>query len=207
MGPIGMKTMLNLCRLARIFSGSKSAAKTLLLPVMLAVLYGFGAPTAAAGLQVSEQQVKAAMIYRFLGYTEWPESDFGSPAAPYRVWVLGASEMANELRTITAARSVNDRPIEVFRTNLPERISSPHVIFVGQNAERYLPELRKLAHQRSILIITESETGLQAESIINLRLVEGRIGFDVSLANAKNNNLRLSARLLAVASSVEQESR
>lgn len=165
-------------------------------------------PTVSAeSVGVTEQQVKAAMLYKFLGYTEWPANAFASTTSPIRIWVLGDSNIDDDLRKITADHTVNNRPIEVLASKSVGRIANPHVVFVSRRAERYLPRLMRIAERHSFLVVTESEQGLIADSIINLRLIEGRIGFDVSLINARKNNLKLSARLLSVASSVEQEKR
>ncbi len=165
------------------------------------------ATPAIANEAALEYQVKAAMLYKFLGYTDWPEAAFPAADSPYRIWVLGSSNIERELREITAHRTVNDRPIQVMRARTVEHISNAHMVFVGHHAERYLPSVARLAEQHSFLVVTEREEGLRAGSTINLRLVEGRIGFDVSLAGAHRYNLRLSARLLSVASTVDQEGR
>lgn len=152
-----------------------------------------------------EEQVKAAMIFKFLSYVDWPKTAFSVPEEPLRVWVLGASRIGNELRDAVAERTVNGRPVDLFAVNGIHEITKPHAVFVGLHAERYLPELARLAEQEAFLIITENSEGLHTGSTINLRLIDGRMGFDVSLTSAQLSNLKLSARLLSVASSVEQE--
>lgn len=144
------------------------------------------------------------MLFKFLGYTEWPEQTFDSADSPYRIWVLGDSNVSKELKQITAGRTLGDRPIKVYRARTVEHINNPHVVFVGRHAAKYLPAVAKRAEKQSFLVVSEAEAGLDAGSTINLRFVEGRVGFDVSLERAQKNKLRLSARLLSVASSVEQ---
>ena len=147
------------------------------------------------------------MLYKFLSYTDWPEARFPTPQSPYRLWVLGTDNLLEELRGIVAGRIVNGHPIEVFAATTPDDIVDAHLVFVGRGFEKSLPNLSLLAEKQSYLIVTENEQGLKPGSIINLRLVDGRVGFDVSLKNAQSCNLKLSARLLSVASSVEEGSR
>ncbi len=155
--------------------------------------------------EAAETQIKAAMLFKFLDYTEWPATAFAEPQSPYRIWLLDANEVGNELRAITRDRYINGRAISVFKTRFVERIDNPHIVFVGRDAEHHLPHLAQLAEQQAFLIVTENSQGLVSGSTINLRLLEDRIGFDVSLSGARRNNLKLSARLLSVASTVEQE--
>lgn len=181
----------------------------LLLANIVVFFCTFWSPLALAVEEsaVLDHQVKAAMLYKFLGYTEWPNAAFTNEEVPYRIFVLGSGVVADELLDITATREVNGRSIEVFPAASDRQLNNPHLVFVGHAAEKYLPRLAQLAEQQSFLIVTEREDGLIAGSTINLRLINGRIGFDVSLVGAQKCNLRLSARLLSVAASVEQEGR
>lgn len=144
------------------------------------------------------------MLYKFLTYIEWPENKFANDHTPYRIAVLGDSEVEEELRRITAKRKVNGREVQVYRIARVTKVGDPHLLFVGLRSEKYLPRLAQKARARSFLIVTENGQELKEGSTINLRLIDGRIGFDVSLANAQQTNLRLSARLLSVASTVER---
>lgn len=151
-----------------------------------------------------DYQVQAAMLYKFLAYIDWPPTAFADAQSPYRIAVLGDADIEDELRKITAERTVNSRPIEVYRVSRLDRIAEPHLVFVGRRAERHLPRLARLARKKSFLIVTENEAELKDGSAINLRLIDGRIGFDVSLPGAERSNIKLSSRLLSVASSVER---
>ncbi len=165
----------------------------------------FAEPIEATEVRALEHQIKAAMLYRFLGYTDWPAESFPTSDTPYRIWVLGASSVDRELRHMTSDRRVNDRPVQIFHATSPKQIEQPHLVFVGRYAERFLPRLAGMAREQSFLIVTENEKGLRDGSTINLRLIDGRIGFDVALRQAREHNLHLSARLLSVAATVIQD--
>lgn len=159
--------------------------------------------TAAHELAALEEQVKAAMVFKFLSYIDWPPASFEAGDSAYRVWVLGAEHIEEELRLVSAERTVNNRPVDVLAAKSLRSIKRPHVVFVGREYQRYLPKLAHMAQNGSFVIITEHESGLIDGSTINLRLIDGRMGFDVSLDSAHNNGLKLSARLLSVASSIQ----
>lgn len=192
----------------RLRAWCKSLRELLLVNVLVCFCIFWSPLTLAAEESaVLDHQVKAAMLYKFLGYTEWPNAAFTNQEDPYRIWVIGSGVVANELREITATRKINGRSIEVFQAASDGQVNKPHLVFVGRAAERYLPRLARRAEQQSFLIVTEREDGLIAGSTINLRLIDGRIGFDVSLIGAQKCDLKLSARLLSVAASVEQGGR
>lgn len=158
--------------------------------------------TAATADGALEHEIKAAMLYKFLSYIEWPDRVFDESTSAYRLWVLKADEIEAELRRITATRFVHDRAIRVLRASSAARINGPHVVFVGRRAENSLPLLVELARDHCLLIVTENQSGPPPGSGINLRLVDGRMGFDVSLPDPGACEMKLSSRLLSVATTV-----
>lgn len=174
-------------------------------PVLVCLSASFQLTAQPMVEEAADYQVKAAMVYKFLSYTVWPESAFATEDSPYRIWVLGARRVGEELERIADARRVNERPIRVFQVSSPAGITEPHVIYVGSQAANYLTEVRQLAMDRAVLVVTEQPQGLEAGSTINLRPIEGRIGFEVSLADAERSDLKISSRLLSVAHSVVKQ--
>ena len=197
--------MLTVCDQTTSLSCRRRWLTCLVYLVALIVCGSISATQAENVANAAETQIKAAMLFKFLDYTEWPATAFAEPQSPYRIWLLDASDVGKELRAIARDRNIKGRAISVFKTRFIERIDNPHIVFVGRDAEHHLPHLARLAEQQAFLIGTENSQGLVPGSTINLRLLEDRVGFDVSLSGAHRNNLKLSARLLSVASTVEQE--
>lgn len=157
-------------------------------------------PSAAAGASL-ERSVKAAYLFKFLGYVE-----FAAPleaGAPLLVGVLGADDVAAEVVRLTAGRTVNGRTVSVRTLRDGDAVTGLQMLFVGADAERPLQTLRSAA-QGGVLTVTEDENGLQQGAVINFRLVEERIRFEVSLPAAERSNIRLSSRLLSVAYHVQK---
>jgi 3-hydroxymyristoyl/3-hydroxydecanoyl-(acyl carrier protein) dehydratase len=177
-------------------------SRRMLLRAVLAIAGAALVPARAqpAGA-VLERSVKAAFIYKFLGYTEFPASAFSDPGAPVLIGVAGSEEMAAELTRIVVGRSINGRPVAVRQFREGEAPGMVHLLFVaGADCARVLRQVPP----GPILLVTECSKGLQAGSIINFRVVEERVRFDVSLEAADKNNIRLSSRLLTVANHVSK---
>jgi hypothetical protein len=169
---------------------------------------GLGAaPCAAqgqAGAASLERSVKAAFLYKFLGYTEFPATAFSDANAPVVIGVAGADEMAAELSRIVAGRTVNGRPVLVKTLREGEAPSGVHLLFVAGADSARVTRALKAAQPSPILLVTESENGLQLGSVINFKIVDERVRFDVSLDAADKNNIKLSSRLLTVANHVQK---
>jgi hypothetical protein len=171
-----------------------------MLPILL---LGFWGPVCAAQTGMMAQQVKAAMLYKFLGYVEWPPETFATPSAPYTIAVAGAPDISNELLQVASSRSVSNRPVIVRNITSTRDLEGVHLLFIGEDTPARIRErLLKRASQQATVAVTESDTDLPRGAIIHFHPVGERIGFDVSLENAHARNLKLSARLLAVATRV-----
>ncbi|MFC4931213.1 YfiR family protein [Massilia sp. GCM10023247] len=155
----------------------------------------------SSATQLLERRVKAAFLYKFLSYAEFPAGAFSDSTAPVTIGVIGSDEMAAELARVVAGRQALGRPIQV--RSLREGESGPpvHLLFVaGSDNARAARILR--AAPSALMSVTECEFGLQYGSVINFRIIEDRVRFDVSVDSAEKNNVKLSSRLLTVANHV-----
>jgi len=178
------------------------------LAIILAFLLGWSAALNGQPVRsAAEQSIKAAYLYKFADYVEWPAKVFAAESVPLTIGVFGADSLAAELGEITAGRTVNGRRIEVRTIAAPAELSGVHILFVSAASDDDLPVLADAATVHSVLVVTESRDGLERGSVINFRPVDQRIRFDVSLDSADRNRLRLSSRLLAVADNVRPRRR
>jgi hypothetical protein len=151
---------------------------------------------------VTEQSIKAAYLYKFAAYVEWPDGAFATESGPLVIGVHGADFLADELRKMTVERTIGGRPIAVRSVQPFDPLDDVHILFVSAASARSLSPLAEAARTHSVLMVTESGDALERGSVINFHPVDQRIRFDVSLESADRNRLKLSARLLAVADHV-----
>jgi len=166
-----------------------------LRPLLLAA--GLLAPGMAAAQL--EHEVKAAFLFKFLSFVEWPAAAFAAPDAPLVVGVLGADEVLASLQEIVPGRTAQGRAVQLRRLKDGERPAGVHLLFVGRAAAAALP---KLAGQPGVLLVGESEGALDQGAMINFLRSEGRVRFEVAPDAAERRGLRISSRMLAVAQHV-----
>ena len=148
-----------------------------------------------------EQRVKAAFLFRFTEFVIWPESAYARPDAPFVMVVSGSEGIAENLRSITAGRSVAGRAVEVRRIGAADAVPPSQLVYLASgDAGRVREQLR--GAPRHALVVTDAEGALDLGSVINFVLVEDRVRFDIALDAAEKRALRLSSRLLSVARSV-----
>jgi hypothetical protein len=182
------------------------AAWALACVAALCVARGLVPPARAQGAVPAvplERRVKAAFLYKFLGYTEFPASAFADAAAPLTIGLIGADDLAVELARVVAGRTVGSRPIEVRELREADAGARVHLLFVGGGDPQRVGRIVRQA-SGAMLVVTECENGLQLGSVINFRIVDERVRFDVSLDAAERNGIKLSSRLLTVANRVQK---
>jgi hypothetical protein len=150
---------------------------------------------------VTASSVKAAFLYKFAGYVEWPASATATDA-PITIGVAGADPLAAELAEITRGRTVAGRPINVRRVAASDSFEGLQILFIGNEARGGERGLLEGARSRPILTVTESVGAIADGSIINFTQADDRVRFEISLYAAEQSMLKLNSRLLAVADSV-----
>jgi hypothetical protein len=147
---------------------------------------------------VSEQQVKAAFLYKFASYVEWPEGVLARADDPLVIGVAGDDALADQLEAMVAGRLVNGHQVQVRR--LHGRNDNPgavHILYA--QGERLAPELLAAARGHPVLTVTDSPEAFAQGSMINFVVADERLRFEVAPRRASAEGLRISARMLAVA--------
>jgi hypothetical protein len=149
--------------------------------------------------QDGENQIKAAFLYRFLHFVEWPPHAFEQPESPLVIGVLGADALAEDLTRLVAGRTVLGRPVVARRIRPAESVAGLQMLFVGRAESARLSTLSGWTKDQSLLIVSESDDAFAHGSAINFVVVENKVRFDVALGAAEQARLKISSRLLALA--------
>lgn len=177
------------------------------LALALAVIAGSAGSTpavAASPAPVTEVAVKAAFLFRFGSFVEWPARSFGGPEDPFVIGVAGAEEIASELRDIVSTRTMDGRPVRVEELAPGQSPDALQILFVGRNAAADFGRLTDALGEAPVLVVAETPNALTRGGMINFAVVDSRVRFDVAPANADKQGLHISAQLLAVARRVIQ---
>lgn len=146
----------------------------------------------------TEAALKAAFLYKFAGYVEWPPAAFGEPASPFVIGVVGADDVLGELERTVQGRTLLDRPIALRRLQPGDSLRGVRILFIDEGHGNGRAMIRA-AQAAGTLVVTETERGLDLGAAINFVALDGRIGFEVSLDGAERAGIRISSRMLAVA--------
>jgi hypothetical protein len=166
--------------------------------VALAVL--LGAAGHAQEAVYDANQVKAAFLYHFGTYVQWPDSP---GADPVRIAVLGEPAVEAQLASFLPGRTIQGRPVEVVGISALDQFDDHEILFVGRAHNERLEELLSPLAQTPTLVVTDARDGLERGAVVNFLLVDSRVRFEISLPRAEQAGLALSSRLLSAAMRVE----
>lgn len=172
------------------------------VPFVLRPAYG-NLPANLAG-EVTETSVKAAFLYRFIGYVEWPPSAFRTPESPYVIGVIGADDLADKLRYLLVGRSAGQRSVEVRQIGINDALEQVHILYVGEVPREQMEGLLRRAQQQSAMSVTDFGEARYQPSVIQFKMIDNRIRFNVALDVAERSKLKISSRMLAVAHQVKR---
>jgi hypothetical protein len=160
-------------------------------------------PLAGPAQQLArESAVKAAFLYKFGSFVEWPAGTFQAPAAPFVIGIYGDDAVATELEQITQGRDIEGHPVTVQRLKEGDELAPLHILFVGGQREGRIREVLS-AVRGPVLTVTEGTVGTRPGAVLFFMQEQGRVRFGASLPAAGARGLKLSAKLLAVAQQVE----
>lgn len=149
-----------------------------------------------------EYQIKAAYLYNFLRYIEWPSNAFENAASPFVVGILGQVDPAltQSLAYYEKRKKVRGRAIKIRHFKSADEITGCHVVFLSKTLDsKLLRRVVKRLSGKPTLLVGETRTFLQQGGGISFYRVSTKIRFRLSLKETRRKGLKASAKLLQVA--------
>ncbi len=170
---------------------------TALIVGALLLLHGV---RATAELPVAgEYQVKAAFLYNFGRFVEWPPEAFAQPTAPLRVCVVGSDPFGADLDEVIQGKTIGEHKLLVLRLARAEQATQCHIAFLGGAESADLDRSLAALRSSSALTVGESADFLQAGGMILFTIRDNKVHFSVNLNAASEAGIKISSKLLKLA--------
>jgi hypothetical protein len=169
---------------------------------MLRAIFALGVLMGGCGGQdaaSTEYQVKAAYLFNFAKFVEWPTGAFRSPNSPLVICVLGLNPFGSDLEGSIAGKTVGGHRLQI--SNLPHGLdaSSCQIVFIASSEKGQMREILQSLTGASVLTVSDTSGFTDDGGMINFVLEGERVRFEANVDAAEHAHLRLSARLLTVA--------
>ena len=170
---------------------------------LLAMLVAAGltteAPLRAQPRAAGEYEIKAAFLYNFARYVEWPPDRLPAAGDAFVVTVLGEDPFGDTLDAIVRDRTIHDRRLTVRRVARVEDVGDSQILFISRSEAEDLPRILQRLETAPILTVGETAQFAERGGMIRFRREGERIGFDINVASTERAGLRISSQLLKLA--------
>lgn len=146
-----------------------------------------------------EFQIKAAFIYNFTKFVEWPAGSFSNATSPLVIGVCGKSPLREELQAVAQDHKVNGRSIEVRLIQTVAEAGTVHLLFVGSAEEGQAANILAAIQASAVLTVGESEKFTSAGGMIRFVREADKVRFRINVDAAGRAGLRISAQLRKLA--------
>lgn len=143
-----------------------------------------------------EYDLKAAFLFNFAQFVEWPAEAFAEASSPFVICILGEDPFGGSLEEIIAHEAIHGRKIVVRRHRNVEEISTCHILYVSASETPKVDHVLAALDGRPILTVGETDLFSTHDGIIQFRIVESRLRLRINVAAARMANLSISSQLL-----------
>jgi hypothetical protein len=176
----------------------------LLKPTCCSVLLLAGTHLARAQSQAfDEYQVKAAFLYNFAKFVEWPSDSFKNPTDPISICVLGANPFGHRLEDAVKGKQINERRLLVRQISDVAEAAACHIVFVAAETKRPADLLGRVKAS-PVLTVGETANFAAAGGVMAFKLESGKVRLEISILASDRARLRISSKLLSLAEIVKE---
>lgn len=171
-----------------------------LLPgtIVFALLLALLSPSAgrAAGLS-DELNLKAAFIYNFAKYVEWPDDAPGS-REEFCIGTLGRPQLDKALAAL-AGKSIRGRTVVVRRFNSEDEAGYCQILFIDRSALERFDDIAHALEGRHVMTVADREGFWSTGGMVTLVNQDDRITFDINYREIQRSGLKINSQLLKLA--------
>lgn len=155
-------------------------------------------PVHAQPLAAPEYQVKAAFIYNFAKFVEWPVEVLAD-GRPFVIGIVGKDPFGNMIDEAISGKSVRDKKITVKRFSKVEEAVHSHILFISGSEEKHLHEIVKQLSRTPVLTVSDIDRFAGQGGMVQLVMDQNRVRFAVNVAAFERARLKPSSQLLKLA--------
>ena len=190
--------------------------------LMLVLLGGAIAPRSRAGSEPSQEyKVKAAFLYNFVKFVDWPKEKMGDPNDPITIGVIGKDPfgkafepvkdkkvkgrkvVVKQFKSITELKKLGESGKGELDKQI-EGVKKCHLLFVCSSEKESIKEILDTLKDQSVLTVGDTNDFLESGGVINFVMEKQKVRFEISDSAAKRSKLKIRSQLLRLAKKVEK---
>jgi hypothetical protein len=149
-----------------------------------------------------EYEIKAAYLYNFINYIEWPENALPSTGGTITIGIVGENPFEGALQSL-AGKQVKGRTLAVKQITDPKDLDGCQIVFISSSEKERVTELLERLKDSRILTVSEIDGFAQRGGIINFISERNKVRFEINPDAARRLGLTISSELLKLAKVVK----
>jgi hypothetical protein len=179
-------------------AGPDRSRCTAMLLAILVCLANTRSVTGQAGAS-NEYQVKAAFLFHFAQFVEWPPETFKDASTPLTYCTIGDDPFHGALDLSLSGKTIGARPTRVQHFKQPQEIHGCQILFIGAGEKKRLGAAMANVKNNPVLTVGETDHFIEEGGMIGFFVEEDKIRFEINLEAAELAKLKISSRLVALA--------
>lgn len=152
-----------------------------------------------------EYAVKAAYLYKFGNFVEWPAAAFENASSAVNLCIVGEDPFGDTLDKVVQGQHIGERPIHVRRLKTVTRESGCQILYVGGADTERVAQTLEAVRGANVLTVTDAADTGRSESVIDFVIKDDHVRFNIDTHAASLNGLAISSKLLGLALSVTSQ--
>jgi hypothetical protein len=153
----------------------------------------------ADGTPVGEYQLKAAFLFNFAKFVEWPPQAFADPRDPFTICVLGDNPFGAALDDAVRGKTVANRPISIRPVSNSQQARTCQILFISASERKRAHGILEALRNCCVLTVGDTEAFTENGGIVQFRMKDARVRIEIDAEAAERAGLRISSKLLSLA--------
>ena len=145
-----------------------------------------------------EYLLKAAFLYNFAKFVEWPDAAFDGARGSFTLCILGVDPFGEMIETIEG-KTIKGRNLKIKRLRNAAALDGCQILFISQSERDRLPNIRSLLKEKPTLTVCDLDGCAERGAMINLVKIDDRIGIEINAATTRRSPLKISSQLFKLA--------
>jgi hypothetical protein len=147
----------------------------------------------------TEYQIKAAFIFNFAKFIDWPAQALPQATSPLVIGILGENPFHDDLARTIRDKTIDDHPLVIKEFRSSAQTTNCHILFICTSEKNRLPEILRTLKGTSVLTVGETERFTEIGGMINFVFEGTKIRFQINNDAATSAGLKISSKLLRLA--------
>lgn len=186
-------------------SSTRSVVGPFHLVLVIATVCLTMAPCAVRGQGATVDDLKAAFLFGFAKFVEWPPDTFPTVNSPLTFGIVGDDFVGYSLDRLTYRKAINGRPLQVHPLKERDDLTGIHLLFIRDSDESRAADVMKRLRGSTVLTVSDLKGFCELGGMIRLFVEDNHVRFEVNLDAAEQARLKVSSRVLILAKAVHRK--